>query len=859
MGGDGTGDAGGTGGRDEDVEVPRGEREQAEPVPAGAAPPEDDPAGEGGAPAAELREAGSPPDVRPGPQEGAGPASAEPGSAGAAPVDGGAPPSEPAPVEPAGAAEERPEPSDALPGAALRSEPLEEAGSASQESGSGAEEPAAVALSAQAAPPAGGAPPTEPAPVEPAGTAEERSEPLEETGSASQESGSGAEEPAAVALSAQAAPPAGGAPPTEPAPVEPAGAAEEWSEPTQSLAGAALREGAPPGSEDSSRSASEPTVRVRDTSASEPTVRVAAGAQDVGAQRAGDGSVRSDGGGLEPTVRVAAGAQGVGAQRAGDAASDGGGSEPAGSLAGEDRAAGAPPVGQSAPEEIGRSALAAALLNLTGLGLGYLYLRRWLRATAAIVILALMVVVAFANDAAGTPWLWRILAALWVAATALDAWTLARRLTGPDTRVQWLRPVAVGFVAVLAVVAGHIGYAEAARATYATGLAAQARADCTEATRAFGAVSGPYELTLSRDVPAAALRNAECTEFTGAEGFEQSGAHAEAVAAYQAFRRDHAGSLLDPFARENTRRVLRAWAVELRGAGDLDGAIARYRELLRELGSEPGTAQVREDLAATHVERASAARVAMVAAAGSARVTAMRAAMDDLLLVGRELADTGTAAGIPQAVLDTYAQANSAYTEGRFCDALPVLDYAVSLPAAAGVASTANGDRARSLSECGLANFNAGDYSGATERFQTLVAVYPNDPGVPQARAALITAEVGRAAGMTLPLPAPIDAPASEPVVVYNAAATEVRVLVAGPTAQELTLPPCPGCPASYVAGAESCPGAAGRPSSSIRLRPGTYYVLQDRAELGPDESVRDPITVQSGGGELCVTVTSTQ
>jgi tetratricopeptide (TPR) repeat protein len=807
MGGDGTGDAGGTGGRDEDVEVLRGEREQAEPVAPGAAPPEDEPAGEGGAPAADLREAGSPPDVRPGPQEGAGPASAEPGSAGAAAVDGGASPAEPAPVGPAEAAEERPESSEAFPGAAPRSEPLEEAGSASQESGSGAEEPAAAAPSAQAAPPDGGAPPTEPAPV------------------------------------------------------EPAGAAEEWSEPTQSLAGAALREGAQPGSEDSSRSASEPTVRVRDTSASEPTVRVAAGAQDVGAQRAGDGSVRSDGGGSEPTVRVAAGAQDVGAQRAGDGSvrSDGGGSEPVGSLAGEGRTAGAPPVGQPTSEEIGRSALAAALLNLTGLGLGYLYLRRWLRATAAIVILALMVVVAFANDAAGTPWLWRILAALWAAATALDAWTLARRLAGPDTRVQWLRPVVVGFVAVLAVVAGHVGYAEAARATYAAGLAAQARADCTAATRAFGAVAGPYELTLSRDVPAAALRHAECTEFTGAEGFEQSGAHAEAVAAYQAFRRDHAGSLLDPFARENTRRVLQAWAVELRGAGDLDGAIARYRELLRELGSEPATAQVREDLAATHVERASAARVAMVAADGAARVTAMRAAMDDLLLVGRELADTGTAVGIPQAVLDTYAQANSAYAEGRFCDALPVLDYAVSLPAAAGVGPTANGDRARSLSECGLANFDAGDYSAATERFQTLVAVYPNDPGVPQARAALITAEVGRAAGMTLPLPAPIDAPASEPVVVYNAAATEVRVLVAGPTAQELTLPPCPGCPASYVAGAESCPGAAGKPSSSIRLRPGTYYVLQDRAELGPDESVRDPITVQSGGGELCVTVTSTQ
>lgn len=509
---------------------------------------------------------------------------------------------------------------------------------------------------------------------------------------------------------------------------------------------------------------------------------------------------------------------------------------------------------EAEPAEPASSAAAAALLNLTGLGLGYLYLRRWLRATACIVIVALMAWIAFANDASGSPWLWRILAATWAVATAADAWGVARGLPRPATRVQWLRPVALGLVAVLAIVGAHIGYAGAARATYAAGLEAQGRADCVEASRSFDALTGPYELTLSRDVPAAAVRRAECTDFLGAEQSERTGALAAAVTAYQAFRRDHPGSLLEPFVREGTRRALLAWAVALRGAGDLDGAIARYGELLRELGGEQGTAQVREDLAATHVERASAARASMAGAAGGARVDAMRAAMDDLLLVGRELGDTQTAAGVPQAVLDTFAEANSAFAEGRFCDALPVLDYAITLPDAAGVAAVANGDRARSLSGCGLANFAAGDYTGATDRFQALMTDYPNDPGVPQARSALITAEVGRTAAAPLPLPAPIDAPASEPVLVYNATSSNVRVLVTGPTAQEVTLPGCPGCPVSYPVGTESCPGPAGKPSSTIRLRPGTYYVLQDREQVGPDDTVGE-IAVKPGGGMLCVWV----
>ncbi|OZM81878.1 hypothetical protein [Pseudonocardia sp. MH-G8] len=512
-------------------------------------------------------------------------------------------------------------------------------------------------------------------------------------------------------------------------------------------------------------------------------------------------------------------------------------------------------VSPAEPADHGRSPLAALLFNLTGFGLGYAYLRRWLRTTACAVIAVLLVVVAFTNDAAREPWLWRILAALWIVGTAADAWWVARHGSRPPARRRW-RPVAVGVAAVLAVVAAYLGYGVAGRATYAAGVEAQSRADCVAANRAFDAVAGPFELTLSRDVGAAELRHAECTEFLAAQGFEAAGAHADAVAGYRAYRDEHPGSPLDAFAREGTRRVLLVWAGELRSAGDLGDAIDRYRDLLGELDGDAPTPLVREDLAATYIDRADGARAAMAAAAGQDRVDALRAAMEDLLLVGRELANTSSAAGVAQAVLATFTTANDAVAAGRFCDALPVLDYAVTLPDSAGVAGVAHRDRARSLSECGLANYGAGDLTGATTRFGTLVGEYPDDPGVAQARSALIAAEVGRNVSVPLPLPAPLGAPGSAPVVVYNAAATEVRVLVSGPTAHEITLPGCPGCPPAYQGGGESCPGAAGRPSVTVQLRPGAYYVMQDRAELGPDETVDEPVTVRAAGGELCVTVT---
>ena len=63
-----------------------------------------------------------------------------------------------------------------------------------------------------------------------------------------------------------------------------------------------------------------------------------------------------------------------------------------------------------------RSAWAAALANLTGLGLGYAYLRRPLRVVAAVVGTLVLLVIAFVTDASNAPWLWRAVAAVCSAA-----------------------------------------------------------------------------------------------------------------------------------------------------------------------------------------------------------------------------------------------------------------------------------------------------------------------------------------------------------------------------------------------------------------------------------------------------------
>ena len=405
-----------------------------------------------------------------------------------------------------------------------------------------------------------------------------------------------------------------------------------------------------------------------------------------------------------------------------------------------------------------RSAPAAALLNLTGLGLGYLYLGyRW-RAVVAAGVTVVLVVVAFATDAASTPLLWQALAPVVLVGMGVDGWRLAhadRRRSGavpvPDRAARG-RPVAIALAAVVAVVAAYLGYGAAGRSVHADARAAQARGDCPAAVRGFDLVTGPFELTLSRDVLTAAALRAECTSFLDAQQAQEQRRYADAVAGYRGFRAAHPRSVLVPFASDHLQRTYAAWASALRQDRQFDRAVGVYRDLLAEVGDGPVAVPARADLAATYLERSSATRARVAATSEPPAVDLVTSAVADLLVVAREFADTPAAGTVPQALAETYTAATRALREQRYCDALPVLRYFAGLPADAGdLVGTANADRAPALLECGLGQFRAGRPADSIEPLTELAEAYPDDPGTPQARSAVIAAQAapaGRRSGI---------------------------------------------------------------------------------------------------------------
>ncbi|MBB4907467.1 tetratricopeptide repeat protein [Actinophytocola algeriensis] len=423
-----------------------------------------------------------------------------------------------------------------------------------------------------------------------------------------------------------------------------------------------------------------------------------------------------------------------------------------------------------------KSVTGAALLNLTGLGLGYAYLRNHVLLAVALVVTAGIVTVAFLTDAAAQPWVWRGAVLGWVVLVAAHAALLASRRE-PGARQRG--PVVAGVVAVAVVAAGYVGYGIAGAAVYDRGVTAQEAGDCGTAGRAFATVTGPFELTLSADVLAARTRSVECAAYEKARAAQDRDDYESAIVLYDDFGKIHPDSVLAPHVHTN--------------------------------------------LADTHFAKATSWQEPVT------DVDA-RLSVDTLLMLRRDFADTGVADKAPAAIADMFAAATKPYGTGKFCDSLTVLAYFADLdPSSAGekVVADANTFRARSLFECGLSQYRAGRLSEAVTSFTTFLAKYPDDGRAPQVNAARVSAAVAVANKVTLPMPPPLGGndPGSIPMTFYNDSQEPLKLLVAGPTAHEVTVAACELCPESYAKDdPAACADVNGRPSVTLHLTPATYY-----------------------------------
>ncbi|WP_059006088.1 hypothetical protein [Streptomyces specialis] len=448
-----------------------------------------------------------------------------------------------------------------------------------------------------------------------------------------------------------------------------------------------------------------------------------------------------------------------------------------------------------------RVAATAALLNLSGVGAGYLYLRRWRRAIPSWIATGALLRAALPVEADGIPGLWPVLYAGWLVLTALDGW----RLAGPAPvagRGPWL-PLTAGVLLLAGPATAGVFFGRAREQALED--------DLTERLVAADALVG----------------RAAGEPFTVAEDSYRS-----ALTEYLAVRADHpetdaAGTVPD-HVDDLYRRATGG------GSADDPCAVLDPLRFFRELPGEFDDSEA-DRLAERAVEALPEPLhgCGLLRADGSG-VAAAEAPLTELLA---DHADSAYATGLPDELGERQRAAIGALAEEAPCEALERLrslnELLGALPGEAFSRMAAEGQEPvpEGLYQCGTDRFLAGAFTDAGETLTELVDEHPGHQRVDRAGDILIAARIAEhmpAAGAELP---PDPGSASGPTItveVFNDSPYELELLYTGPRTGSERVGACDGCSLYPADPGDSACADSGidYPSTTLELPVGDYWFL---------------------------------
>ena len=358
-----------------------------------------------------------------------------------------------------------------------------------------------------------------------------------------------------------------------------------------------------------------------------------------------------------------------------------------------------------------------ALLNLTGLGLGYLYMKRWVHWGIHIVCTAGLLILAFWTHASHYPIVWWIAFGLWLLWMAFDGWRQARKFGWAVNR-PWL-PIVMALLLAGLEIAGLWLYREFSLREFVAGMSAFQEAECGEAMGHFYRVSTTYELTLSPEVKAAEARFTECSSLFFAKDARSAGDLEMAVAGYENYLSTYPDGALFVHARDAAAETYEEWAAVLQDAGDYGAVVETYSAILAKYPDAPAADRAGESAAGAYVAWADQLR-----GEGDYGV-----AIEKYRNVLAQYRDTSFGAQAAALAAETYAQwATQLREDGDYEAAVEayralLLSYPeTSLGArAADLAAETYGAWAYQLRQ-------DGDYQEAIDRYQAALDDYPHTP-----------------------------------------------------------------------------------------------------------------------------------
>ncbi|RKN07025.1 hypothetical protein D7319_20245 [Streptomyces radicis] len=465
--------------------------------------------------------------------------------------------------------------------------------------------------------------------------------------------------------------------------------------------------------------------------------------------------------------------------------------------------AAAPPPPPSVPPTAGMprdpgTAATAALLNLSGLGLGHLYLRRWVRALPAWLVTGALLFVALPVTADGINGLWVVLWLVVALATAADAYRLAGP-AAPNRRGLWI-PITAGVLLLALPAAGVVLFNDAQRQALEDDLqevlaAADARVERV-GDEPFGDAEDTYRSALGQYL---GVRDDHPDTDAAGEVPDRLDALYEDATAARTGEDDCAGvvplrffvGLPEEFDDSEAERLAE------RAGGALPGPLHGCG--VSQIASDPEAAgESLRELLDEHGE--------------SEQATGLPGELGDR----QRTAVDGIGGDAPCASLDELRSLNTLFA------GLPGAEFTQ-------LADDGQGPIPEGLYQCGTDSFLGGSYDVADTHLNELVTDHPGHERVDHAQKVLIASQIAAEyppAGEELP-PENDGGGATVTVEVLNDSPQELEILWTGPTTGSQTVGPCDGCSVYPVdPGDSSCSSGTDYPTTTLQLPAGDYHFL---------------------------------
>ena len=466
------------------------------------------------------------------------------------------------------------------------------------------------------------------------------------------------------------------------------------------------------------------------------------------------------------------------------------------------------PVAMVVPAD-GWRAAAVAVANLSGLGLGFVLIRRWRSAVACWIATALLVLIALPATPGGVPVAVTVIYLLFLVLAAVRG-----AMRGARTPLSWPPSSQVAFGLAVVLLAVPIS---------GTILFDNARQEATQ------------RMLLGRLAQAdAAITAAEGEPATTAEP-----AYDTALGTYQ--------DLLD---HHRTSRAAKLVPTRLAAfyqhvsspydSGDYCGAIEPLT-FLRSLPSGTISAADLGSLATFPDDRLATSlyECGVNALGGKADPTAAQ----DLNQLMSTFPTSAQAGKVEPAVAAAISGAAAGLTGADPCGATSTLTGLGTQVKAltSGVASVADALKKDTATDgtdvesgsyaCAVSEYKSGKFSDAQSALDSFVSTYPNDPNKALAQKFSIAAQIAQEdsdAGKVTPN---LTAGGSVSITISNDSPDPMQILYTGPATGTITIAACTGCKV-YASSADGQANACGNdstsyPKASFTVPPGTLYFLQ--------------------------------